>query len=109
MLSSQSASSKDVFLSPRSIAVIGASEKPGVGKAIFSNITNGYKGKIYPVNPSSTSVFGLKAFRSVSNIVEDIDLAVVATPNKSVPMVMEEIGKKKIRGAIIVSAGFQGS
>jgi 4-hydroxybutyryl-CoA synthetase (ADP-forming) len=94
-------------LSPRSIAVIGASEKPGVGKAIFSNIINGYKGKIYPVNPSSTSVFGLKAFRSVSNIVEDIDLAVVATPNKSVPMVMEEIGKKKIRGAIIVSAGFK--
>src|SRR5918911_3438584 len=93
--------SKRIFLAPRSIAVIGASEKPGVGKAIFSNIINGYKGKIYPVNPSSTSVFGLKAFRSVSNIVEDIDLAVVATPNKSVPMVMEEIGKKKIRGAII--------
>ena len=47
-----SADSKNkVFVSPRSIAIIGASEKPGVGKAIFSNIINGYKGKIYPISP----------------------------------------------------------
>ena len=99
--------SKNNFLAPRSIAVIGASEKPGVGKAIFSNIMNGYKGKIYPITPSNPTVFGLKAYKSVLDIKEEIDLAVVATPNKIVPAVMEEVGKKKIRGAIIVSAGFK--
>ncbi|MDQ3972665.1 MAG: acetate--CoA ligase family protein [Thermoproteota archaeon] len=99
--------SKSNFLAPRSIAVIGASEKPGVGKAIFSNIINGYNGKIYPITPSNPSVFGLKAYKSVLDVPEEIDLAVVATPNKIVPAVMEEVGKKKIKGVIIVSAGFK--
>src|SRR5215207_1398413 len=86
--------SKGNFLAPQSIAVIGASEKPGVGKAIFSNIINGYKGKIYPITPSNPTVFGLKAYKSVLDIPEEVDLAVVATPNKIVPAVMEEVGKK---------------
>jgi len=96
-----------VFLSPSSIAVIGASEKPGVGRAIFSNIQRGYKGKIYPVTPSNPTVFDLKAYKSVLDIPKDIDLAVIATPNKTVPSVMEEVGKKGIKGAIIVTAGFK--
>ena len=99
--------SKSNFLAPRSIAVIGASEKPGVGKAIFSNIINGYNGKIYPITPSNPSVSGLKAYKSVLDVPEEIDLAVIATPNKIVPAVMEEVGKKKIKGVIIVSAGFK--
>jgi 4-hydroxybutyrate---CoA ligase (ADP-forming) len=99
--------SKINFLAPQSIAIIGASEKPGVGKAIFSNIINGFKGKIYPITPSNPSVFGFKAYKSVLDVPEEIDLAVVATPNKIVPSVMEEVGKKKIEGAIIVSAGFK--
>jgi len=98
---------KNIFLSPSSIAVIGASEKPGVGKAIFSNILSGYKGKIYPITPSSTSVAGIKAYKSVLDVDDDIDLAVVATPNRTVPAVMEEIGKKNIKSCIIVSAGFK--
>ena len=98
---------KNIFLSPSSIAIIGASEKPGVGKAIFLNILNGYRGKIYPITPSSSSVFGIKAYKSVLDIPEDVDLAVVATPSKIVPSVMEEIGKKKIKASIIVSAGFK--
>jgi 4-hydroxybutyryl-CoA synthetase (ADP-forming) len=99
--------SKNIFFNPQSIAVIGASEKAGVGKAIFSNIINGYKGKIYPITPSNPTVFGINAFKSVIDVPEDIDLAVIATPNKIVPQVMEEIGKKKIKGVIIVSAGFK--
>ncbi len=99
--------SKSNFLDPQSIAVIGASEKPGVGKAIFSNIINGYKGKIYPITPSNPSVFGFKAYKSVLEVPEEIDLAVIATPNKIVPAVMEEVGKKNIKGVIIVSAGFK--
>jgi 4-hydroxybutyrate---CoA ligase (ADP-forming) len=99
--------SQNIFLSPRSIAVIGASEKPGVGKAIFSNIVNGYKGKIYPITPSNDFIAGLKAYKSVLEVPDQIDLAVVATPNRTVPKVMEEVGKKKIKGAIVVSAGFK--
>ncbi|MDQ2684870.1 MAG: CoA-binding protein, partial [Thermoproteota archaeon] len=102
-----SPSDSNIFFNPNSIAVIGASERPGVGKAIFSNIINGYKGKIYPITPSNPTVFGITAFKSVLDIPEDIDLAVIATPNKIVPQVMEEIGKKKIKGVIIVSAGFK--
>jgi 4-hydroxybutyryl-CoA synthetase (ADP-forming) len=107
LASSLSTDQKRVFLNPRSIAVIGASEKPGVGKAIFSNIVKGYNGRIYPINPSSPTVLGIKAHKSVISVEEDIDLAVVATPNRIVPAVMEEIGKKKIKGAIIVTAGFK--
>jgi 4-hydroxybutyryl-CoA synthetase (ADP-forming) len=106
-MSSSSNDSKDIFLSPRSIAVIGASEKQGIGKAIFSNIKSGYKGKIYPITPSNPTIFGLQAYKSVLDVPEDIDLAVVATPNRTIPSVIEEIGKKKIKGAIIVSAGFK--
>jgi 4-hydroxybutyrate---CoA ligase (ADP-forming) len=98
---------KNIFLSPQSIAVIGASEKAGIGKAIFSNIINGYKGKIYPVTPSNPTVSGLRAYKSVLDIPQNIDLAVIATPNRIVPAVMEEVGKKNIKGAIIVSAGFK--
>ena len=104
---SDSRDEKRVFLSPQSIAVIGASERAGVGNAIFCNIVNGYKGKIYPINPSSSTILGIKAYRSVLDIPGDIDLAVIATPNKIVPAVMEDIGKKNIRGAIIVTAGFK--
>ena len=78
-----------------------------MGKAIFLNIKNGYNGKIYPITPTSPSVFGIKAYKSVLDVVDDIDLAVVATPSKIVPSVMEEIGKKKIKASIIVSAGFR--
>ncbi|HZI70316.1 MAG TPA: CoA-binding protein, partial [Nitrososphaeraceae archaeon] len=98
---------KRIFLAPRSIAIIGASEKPGVGRAIFSNIINGYKGKIFPITPSNPTVFGINAYKSVLDVPEDIDLALVATPNRTIPAVMEEIGKKKIKGTIIVSAGFK--
>ena len=98
---------KNIFFNPNSIAVIGASEKPGVGKAIFSNIVNGYNGKIFPITPSNPTVLGITAFKSVLDVPENIDLAVIATPNKIVSQVMEEVGKKKIKAAIIVSAGFK--
>lgn len=100
--------SYDIFLAPKSIAVIGASDKPGtVGKAITSNILNGYKGEVYPITPSRESVFGKKAYKSVTEVPNNIDLAVVVTPSKIVPTVMEECGKKGIKGAIIITAGFK--
>lgn len=99
--------SNSIFFSPMSIAVIGASEKPGVGKTIFNNIAKHFKGKIYPVTPSNPTVGGLTAYKSVVDIPENVDLAVVAAPSRFTPAVMEEVGKKGIKGAIIVSAGFK--
>ncbi|MDP8886792.1 MAG: acetate--CoA ligase family protein [Thermoproteota archaeon] len=96
-----------IFFSPKSIAIIGASEKPGVGKTIFYNIAKHFKGKIYPVTPSNPTVGGLTAYKNVIDIPDSIDLAVVAAPSKFTPSVMEEVGKKGIKGAIIVSAGFK--
>jgi 4-hydroxybutyryl-CoA synthetase (ADP-forming) len=99
--------SNSIFFSPKSIAVIGASEKPGVGKTIFTNIAKHFKGKIFPVTPSNPTVGGLVAYKSVVDIPESVDLAVVAAPSRFTPAVMEEVGKKGIKGAIIVSAGFK--
>ncbi|HEX7031858.1 MAG TPA: 4-hydroxybutyrate--CoA ligase [Nitrososphaera sp.] len=99
--------SNSIFFAPRSIAVIGASEKPGVGKTIFNNIAKHFKGRIYPVTPSNPTVGGLTAYKSVLDIPENVDLAVVAAPSRFTPAVMEEVGKKGIKGAIIVSAGFK--
>ena len=96
-----------IFFSPKSIAIIGASEKPGVGKTIFYNIAKHFKGKIYPVTPTNPTVGGLTAYKNVLDIPDSIDLAVVAAPSKFTPSVMEEVGKKGIKGAIIVSAGFK--
>jgi 4-hydroxybutyryl-CoA synthetase (ADP-forming) len=99
--------SNSIFFSPKSIAIIGASEKPGVGKTIFYNIAKHFKGKIYPVTPSNPTVGGLTAYKNVVDIPDSVDLAVVAAPSKFTPAVMEEVGKKGIKGAIIVSAGFK--
>lgn len=99
--------SNSIFFSPKSIAIIGASEKPGVGKTIFYNIAKHFKGKIYPVTPSNPTVGGLTAYKNVLDIPDSVDLAVVAAPSKFTPAVMEEVGKKGIKGAIIVSAGFK--
>ncbi|MEO9320213.1 MAG: acetate--CoA ligase family protein [Nitrososphaera sp.] len=100
-------SSSSIFFSPESIAVVGASEKPGVGKTIFTNIAKHFRGKIYPVTPSNPTVGGLTAYKSVLDIPGNVDLAVVAAPSRFTPAVMEEVGKKGIKGAIIVSAGFR--
>ena len=99
--------SNSIFFSPKSITIIGASEKPGVGKTIFYNIAKHFKGKIYPVTPSNPTVGGLTAYKNVLDIPDSTDLAVVAAPSKFTPSVMEEVGKKGIKGAIIVSAGFK--
>jgi 4-hydroxybutyryl-CoA synthetase (ADP-forming) len=97
-----------VFLSPKSIAIIGASDKEGsVGRAITSNILKGYTGKIFPISPTRETVFDKKAYKSVLDVPEEIDLAVVVTKNDVVPSILEECGKKKLKGVIIITAGFK--
>ena len=99
---------ESVFLSPKSIAIIGASDKEGsIGRAITSNIMKGYTGKIFPISPTRETVFDKKAYKSVLDVPEEIDLAVVITKNDVVPYVLEECGKKKLKGAIVITAGFK--
>ncbi len=99
---------ESVFLSPRSIAVIGASDKPGsVGSTITSNIMKGFRGEIYPISPSRDKVFDKQAYKSVLDVPKSIDLAVIVIKNNLVATVLEECGKKKIKGVIIITAGFK--
>ena len=97
------------LFSPRSIAVIGASNRPGsVGHAVFSNILlNEYAGTVYPVNPKDHSITGVKAYRSVQDLPEPVDVAVVVVPSQFVPQVTEQCGKKGVKGLVVISAGFR--
>ncbi len=94
---------------PKSIAVIGASTREeSVGRALFSNILlSGYTGIVYPVNPKARGILGVRAYRSVWDIPEAVDLAVVIVPSQHVPSVIEECGEKGVHGAIIITAGFK--
>ncbi len=99
---------ESVFLTPKSIAIIGASDKRGsVGRTITSNIMNGFKGRVFPISPTRPKVFYKKAYKSVLDVPEPIDLAVIIIKNTIVPIVLEECGKKKIKGAIVITAGFK--
>ena len=96
------------LLEPKSIAIIGASDKEGsVGRTITSNIMKGYKGKIYPISPTRDKVFDMAAYKTVLDVSDPIDLAIVVTKNDVVPAVLEECGKKGIKGVIVITAGFK--
>jgi acetyltransferase len=99
----------DSIFSPRSIAVIGASRQPGsVGQSLLANLLGSrYQGIIYPVNPKADGVLGIKAYPGVLNIPDEIDLAVVVVPSRLVPAVLDDCGKKGIKGAIVITAGFK--
>ncbi len=97
----------DAFFKPESIALIGASEKEGsVGAVLTANAADGYEGSIYPVNPKYESVQGLECFSAIDDLPETPDLAVIATPAKTVPDLVEACGRAGVRAAIIISAGF---
>ena len=99
----------DCFFNPRSIAVIGASAKPEkLGHQTFKSIVKaGFKGKLYPVNLRGEDVLGYKGYRSVKEIPEDVDLAVICIPAKFVPEVVKECGEKGVKGVIVISGGFK--
>ncbi len=99
----------DPLFSPKSVAVIGASNRQGsVGRAAFTNILlNEYTGTVYPVNPREHSISGVRAYPSVLDLPETIDLAVVIVPASIVPDVVEESGKKGVKGLVVISAGFK--
>ena len=97
------------FFNPRSIAVIGASSnKKKLGYGMLRNILDhGYRGKVYPVNLKYDKVQGIKAYPSVLDIKQKVDLAVIVIPARAVNFVLTECGKAKIKNIIIISAGFR--
>jgi acetyl coenzyme A synthetase (ADP forming)-like protein len=97
------------FFKPRSIAVIGASRQPGkVGYDTLKNlIDDNFKGRIYPVNPSAPNILGLKAYKSVGEIDNEIDLALVIVPAELVINAFKELINKKVKGAVVITAGFR--
>src|SRR5437763_5336112 len=99
----------DVFFSPKTVAVIGATENVGsVGRTLLWNLmTSPFGGTVYPVNPKRSSVLGMKAYAGVSDIPEEVDLAVIVTPPPSIPGLIKECGENGVRGAIVISAGFK--
>ncbi|MCW4046215.1 MAG: bifunctional acetate--CoA ligase family protein/GNAT family N-acetyltransferase [Candidatus Bathyarchaeota archaeon] len=97
------------IFNPKSIAVIGASEREGsIGAKLIRNLTGaGYTGAVFPVNPFRKTVQGIAAYSSISKIPQKIDLAIIATPAHTVPQIVEECGKAGVSGIIIISAGFR--
>lgn len=99
----------DKIFSPKSIAIVGASDEEGtVGHVLIKNLIDlQYKGKIFPVNIRKSEILGYKVYASVEQIPEPIDMAVIATPARTVPDVAEQCGKAGIPALIIISAGFK--
>jgi len=99
----------DKLFDPKSIAVIGASNKTGsVGHILLRNLIGAeYNGIVFPVNPKAPSVQGIQAYASIGQVPRKVDLAVIAVPAQMVPDVVRECGEAGVAGAVIVSAGFK--
>jgi len=98
------------LFSPQSVAVIGASsDETKVGGSIFKNIISEFKGKVFPINLKRKEISGYRCYPNLRLLPENPELAVIAIPAKFVPSVLKDCGQKKVRTAIIISAGFKES
>jgi acetyltransferase len=100
--------SLESILNARSVAIIGASKnetKRGY-QTIRTLLDEKYEGKIYPVNPKEKRILGFKCYQNVTEIKEPVDVALVATPAKTLPNVLEDCGKKGVKGAVVLAGGF---
>ncbi len=99
----------DTLFNPKSVAIIGASTKElSIGNVITKNLLHyRYRGKIYPINPNANEVRGIKAYKTISDVPDAIDLAHISIPSKFVPQAVDDCGKKGVKHIIINSAGFK--
>ena len=97
------------FFKPQCIAVIGATDRPGsVGKTVLWNlISHPFGGTVFPINPKRKSVLGVRAYPSVKDTPDTVDLALVVTPATTVPKIVKECVEAEIGGVIVLSAGFK--
>ncbi|MFF1919684.1 acetate--CoA ligase family protein [Streptomyces sp. NPDC058221] len=96
------------LMEPRSVAVIGASNEAGkIGNSVMRNlIDGGFSGEIHPVNPRADDILGRKAYKSVTDVPGEVDVAVFAIPAKFVASALEEVGRKGIANAVLIPSGF---
>lgn len=96
------------LFAPKSVAVFGASDRvDSIGQIVFQNmLESGYQGGLYPINPKSAEVQGKKAYATIADIGEAVELVVIATPPQTVPGIIEECGKLGVKAAVIITAGF---
>ena len=99
----------DYIFNPKTIAVIGASEKPKtVGRTIFENLINSAdKREIFAINPKRDTILGHKSYKNIKDVPKKVDLVVIATPSITVPQIIKDCEEASVCGAIIVSAGFK--
>lgn len=99
----------DAIFRPRTVAVLGATEKPGsVGRTLLWNLVSSpFGGTVFPVNPNRSAILGVKAYPSLRACPDPVELAVICTPASSVPGIMAECRELGVRGAIVISAGFK--
>lgn len=97
------------IFAPKNIAVIGATEKEGsVGRTILWNlISSPFGGAVFPINPKRPSLLGIKAYPSIKDVPDQVDLAVIVTPATSIPGIISECAEAGVKGAIVISAGFK--
>lgn len=94
-------------LAPKTVALIGASERLGsVGRALFENLLS-FPGRLVPVNPLRSSILGTPAYASIGAVPRPVDLAVIATPAKTVPQIISECAHAGVQGVVVISAGFK--
>jgi acetyltransferase len=101
--------SLEAMFSPDSVAVIGATDRPGtVGRTVLQNLLNAaFRGRVYPVNPQRSEVLGVRAYKSIAEIPEPVDLAVLATPAVTIPSLIGECVAANAKSAVVISAGFK--
>lgn len=100
--------SLESFFKPKTIAVVGASKNTTkIGHAALKNILiSDYECKVYPINPHEKEILGVKCFNKITDVKEDLDLALISVPAKIVPQIMHDCVKKNVKNVIIISSGF---
>ncbi len=95
------------FMKPRSIAVLGASNKPGIGNALVRNLIKyGYTGIVYPINPGVEVVSSIKTYPSIMDVPGEVDLAILVVAAEKAQSLIEECARKGVRGLVAITAGF---
>ncbi|WP_022852461.1 acetate--CoA ligase alpha subunit [Thermodesulfatator atlanticus] len=99
----------DFFFKPKTVAVIGASREPGkVGHDVLRNLLDfNFPGHIFPINPKADEILGLKAYPSILEVPEDVDLVVIAVRAPFVPEVIDQCGQKGVKAAVVLTSGFK--
>src|SRR5687767_6074563 len=96
------------LLAPRSVALVGATEREGtLGSIVYRNLAaGGLRGQLYAVNPKHRAIFGQRAYARLSDLPQVPDLAVIVTPARTVPEIIEHAGAARVNAAVILTSGF---